>query len=167
MATQTRARSKNADAFETGDLSVYGGIVSGFVSEYAETLDCTPAAVLQAVEAEGIDLYFDTAEQNGGKERDRPTAPEKRCLAMPEQELALLREAVENGHVPHVSQSDPEPTGAVVEGDGGQLNFEFGPKDERLQLRVSPATKAALAAEAEAQGETLSAVARRALRHAL
>jgi hypothetical protein len=49
---------------------------------------------LPAVEAEGIELILDTAEPKGqGKNRDRPTDPELRCLALRKKDFARLVEA--------------------------------------------------------------------------
>jgi hypothetical protein len=83
---------------ERGELSVWGGIVSARLSDYAGALDSTPQAVLGAVEAEGITPAVDTAEPKGrGDDRDRPTEPELRCLAFTRRDFARLVEAVGDG----------------------------------------------------------------------
>lgn len=78
-----------------GELSVWGGIVSARLEDYAGALETTPKAVLGAVEAEGIDPMLDTAEPKGqGKDRDRPTEPGLRCLALRWEDFQRLVEAV-------------------------------------------------------------------------
>ena len=64
-----------------GEIHVWGGIVSGRVAHLAGALETTPGALLDAVDAAGVTPMVDTAKQNGRKDRDRPTDPEKRCLA--------------------------------------------------------------------------------------
>lgn len=100
----------------TGKLSLWGGIVSARLEDYAGTLEMTPEAVLGAVEAEGIDPMLDTAEPKGqGKDWDRPTEPGLRCLALRWEDFQRLVEAV--GYDPagneEPKRSDPEPMGAA------------------------------------------------------
>jgi hypothetical protein len=77
-----------------GDLNEHGGIISGRVTQYADALQITTGAVLEAVEAAGVTPMVDTARQNDGKERDRPTDPDRRCLAMTRNDFArVLTEA--------------------------------------------------------------------------
>jgi hypothetical protein len=77
-----------------GELSVWGGIVSARLSDYAGALDSTPQAVLDAVEAEGITPAVDTAEAKGrGDDRERPTEPGLRCLAFTREDFRRLVEA--------------------------------------------------------------------------
>lgn len=73
-------RSKGVDRHTSGDLEAWGGIMSGHVSDWSEALDTTPEAFLKACES--VELLVDTAEQNNQKDRDRPTDPALRCVAM-------------------------------------------------------------------------------------
>ncbi len=84
QGTATPARSKGVSAHRSGDiLEVWGGIVSAKLEQWAEELGCTPDDVLGAVDSAGIDPITDTAEPKGrGKDRDRPTDPALRCLAL-------------------------------------------------------------------------------------
>jgi hypothetical protein len=78
-----------------GELSVWGGIVSARLTDYAGALGTAPEEVLGAVEREGIEPMLDTAEPKGrGKDRDRPTDPELRCLALTREDFTRLVEAI-------------------------------------------------------------------------
>ncbi|WP_263842053.1 hypothetical protein [Salinibacter sp.] len=83
-----------------GALESWGGIVSGRVTDYAEAIGTSPEAVLRA--AEEVELVFDTAKPKGrGKDRDRPTDPALRCLAMTaESARRLVETARSNGPEP-------------------------------------------------------------------
>jgi hypothetical protein len=82
FATSTR--------FERGAVESWGSIVSGRVADYAEELGVSPADVLEAVRAAGIDLLVDTAVPKN-RETDRPTAPELRCIAMARRDFQALQ----------------------------------------------------------------------------
>ena len=91
--TGVSARSKGVKMHTSGALESWGGVVSGHLSDYAEAIGCGPEAVLKA--AEEVELLFDTAEAKGqGKERDRPTDPALRCLAMTADSARQLAEIV-------------------------------------------------------------------------
>jgi hypothetical protein len=77
-----------------GELSVWGGIASARLSDYAGALETSPQAILDAVDAEGIDLILDTAEKGQASDRERPTSPELRCLAFTREDFRRLVEAV-------------------------------------------------------------------------
>jgi len=79
---------------ERGKIEAWGGIVAARLSDYAGARDSTPEAVLDAVDAEGIDPAVDTAEAKGREDHDRPTSPELRCLAFTREDFARLVEAV-------------------------------------------------------------------------
>jgi hypothetical protein len=76
--------------FERGALEAWGSIVSGRVADYAEELGVSPADVLEAVGAAGIDLLVDTAVPKN-RETDRPTAPGLRCIAMTRRDFQALQ----------------------------------------------------------------------------
>lgn len=83
---------------ERGQIEAWGGIVSARLAGYADALGTTPEAVLGAVETAGAEPILDTAEPKGhGKDRDRPTEPELRCLAFSREDFRRLVEAVETG----------------------------------------------------------------------
>ena len=46
--TSATARRRGVDAFESGTLESWGGIVSGTVQDYAEAFGVPPTAVVQA-----------------------------------------------------------------------------------------------------------------------
>jgi len=77
--TSATARRRGVDAFESGTLESWGGIVSGTVQDYAEALGVHPTAVVEA--SSRVPLLFDTAETKGG-DYDRSEEPEKRCLGL-------------------------------------------------------------------------------------
>ena len=79
--TSATARRRGVDAFESGTLESWGGIVSGTVQDYAEAFGVNPAVVVEA--SDRVPLLFDTAETKGrGKDYDRSEEPEKRCLGL-------------------------------------------------------------------------------------
>ncbi len=84
QGTATPARSKGVSAHRSGDsLEAWGGIVSAHLEDWAAELNATAEDILGAVESAGIDPVTDTAEPKGrGKDRDRPTDPALRCLAL-------------------------------------------------------------------------------------
>jgi hypothetical protein len=60
----------------------------------AGALNSTPEEVLDAVERKGIEPMLDTAKPKGqGKDRDRPTDPGLRCLALTRENFGRLVEA--------------------------------------------------------------------------
>lgn len=78
-----------------GELSVWGGIVSARLEDIAGALETAPGKVLGRLKAEGIEPMLDTAEPKGqGKDRDRPTDPGLRCLALTREDFGRLVEAV-------------------------------------------------------------------------
>ncbi|MCS3629283.1 hypothetical protein GGP53_003163 [Salinibacter ruber] len=65
--------------------------MSAHLEDFADELGCTPQDVLVAVESAGIDPLVDTAESKGrGKDRDRPTDPALRCLALTTDDVQTL-----------------------------------------------------------------------------
>ncbi len=48
-----------------GELSVWGGIASARLSDYAGALETSPQAILDAVDTEGVDPIVDTADPKG------------------------------------------------------------------------------------------------------
>jgi hypothetical protein len=101
--TGEMTRRKGVEKHESGALEGWGGIVSGRVSDYADALGVSPEAVVQA--AEEVDLMLDTAAPKGrGKDRDRPTDPALRCLAMTVESARRLAEIARS--------NDPEPAHA-------------------------------------------------------
>ncbi len=106
-----------------GELSVWGGIVSARLDDIAGALETAPGKVLDRLEAEGIEPMLDTAEPKGqGKDRDRPTDPELRCLALTREDFGRLVEAVGSGPVASETagsrgeepkRSDPAPVAAT------------------------------------------------------
>ena len=108
--TGKMARSKGVKMHTSGALESWGGVVSGHVADYAEAIGCGPEAVLNA--AEEVELLFDTAEAKGqGKERDRPTDPALRCLAMTAENARRLVEIVRsndgNSNETEANQAEP------------------------------------------------------------
>lgn len=91
-----------------GDRSIesWGGVHTGTVQEWANSLGCTPAEVVEAIEAAGIELLVDTSKQKR-QERDRPTDPELRSVAMVPEEAEKLRDAVGNGAGPQEAEQIP------------------------------------------------------------
>jgi hypothetical protein len=106
-----------------GKLSVWGGIVSARLEDIAGTLETAPGKVLDRLEAEGIEPMLDTAEPKGqGKDRDRPTDPGLRCLALTREDFGRLVEAVGSeavapeaagSHDKEPKRSDPAAVGAT------------------------------------------------------
>ena len=91
--TAVQARAADVEPHTTGDLEAWGGIVSGTVEAFADALGTDCETVLQA--AESVPVLVDTAEPKGqGEDRDRPTDPALRSLAVTESTLERLREAV-------------------------------------------------------------------------
>jgi hypothetical protein len=93
----TPARKLDAPAFDTQGassvpgLSVYCGIVSGFLQSYATAWGTTPAAVLDAIERTGIRPMVDTAQAANNREtHTRPDDPARRCLAFQEADVRQL-----------------------------------------------------------------------------
>ncbi|WP_251965915.1 hypothetical protein [Salinibacter ruber] len=84
QGTATPNRAQGVSPHRSGDsLEAWGGIVSAHLDDWAEELGCTPEDVLRGVGSTGIDPITDTAESKGrGKDRDRPTDPALRCLAL-------------------------------------------------------------------------------------
>jgi len=80
-----------------GEIEAWGGIVSARLSDYAEALDTTAEAVLEAAETAGVEPILDTAEPKGQSDAERPTEPELRCLAFSREHFARIVEAVETG----------------------------------------------------------------------
>jgi len=75
---------------------MWGGIVSGRVTTLAAALETTADDLLRAKEEQDVSTMVDTLEPKGrGKDRDRPTDPEKRCLAFTTKALGDLRDAIE------------------------------------------------------------------------
>ena len=100
---------------ERGEIEAWGGIVSARLSDYASALDSTPQAVLDAVEAEGIEPAVDTAEPKGqGSDEERPTDPELRCLAFTREDFAQLVDAVASEAVTHETRGDSPGEEAAV-----------------------------------------------------
>jgi hypothetical protein len=87
-------------------IEAWGGVLTGTVQEWADALDCTPAEVVEAIEAAGIELLVDTSKQKR-QERDRPTDPQLRSLAMVPEEASALRDAVGDGEGPHQAEQIP------------------------------------------------------------
>ncbi len=106
-----------------GELSVWGGIVSARLTDYAGALETAPQAILGAVERKGIEPILDTAEPKGqGKDRDRPTDPGLRCLALTREDFTRLVEAIGSdpvasetagSHDEEPKRSDPAPVAAT------------------------------------------------------
>ena len=75
-----------------GEITFYGGIGSARVTAWADALDTTPEAVVNA--ASVVPPLMDTAQQKGRKKRDRPTAPHLRCIAWNAHDLPEVRAAL-------------------------------------------------------------------------
>ncbi|MCS4172073.1 hypothetical protein GGQ05_003565 [Salinibacter ruber] len=91
--TATPNRAQGVSAHASGDtLEAWGGIVSAHLEDWAAELDTTAEDVLGAVDSAGIDPITDTAEPKGrGKDRDRPTDPGLRCLALTTDDVQTLK----------------------------------------------------------------------------
>ena len=106
-----------------GELSVWGGIVSARLEDIAGALETEPGKVLDRLEAEGIEPMLDTAEPKGqGKDRDRPTDPGLRCLALTREDFTRLVEAIGSepvapeaagSHDEEPKRPDPAPVAAT------------------------------------------------------
>jgi hypothetical protein len=94
------------DAKGNRSIESWGGVHTGTVQEWANSLDCTPAEVVEAIEAAGIELMVDTSRQKR-QERDRAQSPDLRSLAMVPEEAEKLRDAVGNGEGPHEADQIP------------------------------------------------------------
>ena len=86
-----RADALNAQA-DHGEITFYGGIGSARVTAWADALDTTPEAVVNA--ASVVPPLMDTAQQKGRKKRDRATAPHLRCIAWNASDLPEVRTAI-------------------------------------------------------------------------
>ncbi|MCS4116318.1 hypothetical protein GGP49_003270 [Salinibacter ruber] len=127
-----------------GELSVWGGIVSARLTDYAGALETAPQAILGAVEREGIEPILDMAEPKGqGKDRDRPTDPRLRCLALTREDFGRLVEAVGDGHDEGPKRSDPGGRGryaAVLAGPPFRGFHELGqPNGSGHRTAAAPA----------------------------
>ncbi|MCS4181971.1 hypothetical protein GGQ07_003435 [Salinibacter ruber] len=127
-----------------GELSMWGGIVSARLKDIAGALETGPQAILGAVEREGIEPILDTAEPKGqGKDRDRPTDPRLRCLALTREDFRRLVEAVGDGHDEGAKRSDPSGRGryaAVLAGPPFQGFYELGqPNGSGHRTAAAPA----------------------------
>ncbi|WP_251942260.1 hypothetical protein [Salinibacter ruber] len=93
QGTATPNRAQGVSPHASGDtLEAWGGIVSAHLEDWAAELNCTPDDVLGAVDSAGIDPITDTAENKGrGKDRDRPTDPGLRCLALTTDDAQTLK----------------------------------------------------------------------------
>lgn len=87
-----RADALNAH-IDHGEITFYGGIGSARVTAWADALDTTPEAVVNAADA--VPPIMDTAKQKGQKKRDRATAPNLRCIAWNAGDLPEVRAALE------------------------------------------------------------------------
>jgi hypothetical protein len=87
-------------------LESWGGVLSGTLEEWADALSCDPGEVVETIDAAGIELLVDTARQKR-QERDRPTTPELRSVAMVPEEAEKLRDAVGNGEGPQEADQIP------------------------------------------------------------
>jgi len=58
----------------------------------------TPERLLQA--CEDVDLLFDTAEQNGSKDRDCPTGPALRCVAVTDEAAEAVANRINSSAAP-------------------------------------------------------------------
>lgn len=97
--SETAARSRGVDPYESGGLTAWGGIVSGTLAEWADAFGCTPAAILEA--AEQVPVMNDTGEPKGrGKNRDRPADPELRSLTLTSENADRLRALCEDQAAP-------------------------------------------------------------------
>jgi hypothetical protein len=74
------------------ELHVWGGIVSARVSDLADELGAQPQEVAQALQ--DVPCLVDTAEQKR-QERDRPTDPSLRSVALTTGQLEELRSELE------------------------------------------------------------------------
>ncbi|MCS4159482.1 hypothetical protein [Salinibacter ruber] len=93
QGTATPNRAQGVSPHASGDsLEAWGGIVSAHLEDWADELGCTPEDVLGAVDSAGIEPLVDTAESKGrGKDRDRPTDPSLRCLALTTDDVQTLK----------------------------------------------------------------------------
>jgi len=80
---------------DTAELHVWGGIVSARVADLADALDATPEQLLDALEESGVEPLTDTAKQKR-QERDRPTDPALRSIALTTEALETLRDTLRN-----------------------------------------------------------------------
>ncbi len=94
------------DAKGNRSIEAWGGVLTGTVQEWADALGCTPAEVVDTIEAQGIELLVDTSRQKRQK-RNRPTDPQLRSLAMVPEEASALRDAVGDGEGPHEAEQIP------------------------------------------------------------
>lgn len=102
------------DPSGSAGLEAWGGVLTGTVQEWAEALDCDPSTVVDTIEAAGIELLVDTARQKR-QERERPTDPELRSVAMVPGEAEALKDAVDAGGTsPSADQIPPERSGETA-----------------------------------------------------
>jgi len=77
------------------ELHVWGGIVSARVADLADALDATSEELLEALEESEAEPLVDTAAQKR-QERDRPTDPALRSIALTTEALETLRDTLRN-----------------------------------------------------------------------
>lgn len=86
----TVVRTEGVARYTSGTIEAWGGIASASVADWAEHFDCTPEDVLQTIEQAGVEPLVDTAKQKG-QDRERPTDPALRCLALTTTDTQTLK----------------------------------------------------------------------------
>lgn len=92
MPRHTVVRTEGVDRHRSGTIEAWGGIASASVADWAEHFGCTPTEILSALDAADVTPIVDTAEQKGqGEDRERPTDPTLRCLALTTDDAQTLQ----------------------------------------------------------------------------
>ena len=87
------ARSRAHPDAATDDLTTWGGIHAGRVTAWADALDCTTDAVVNATA--DVPPLMDTGTRPSNYENHtRPTAPELRCIAWNAEDVPRVRAVV-------------------------------------------------------------------------
>lgn len=165
-ARAVQARSHDVDPHTSGDgLEAWGGIISAHLDDWAKELNCTPNAVLDAVETAGIEPVVDTAEPKGqGKDRARPTDPALRSLALTRDDAKRLRSVCDKADPESSAGGSTECTVALTTQD--REKAMNGTKSEDLRVRVTPSTYEKVEAAAKRENSTVSGWVRERMRKA-
>lgn len=147
-----------------GELSEWGGIVSGRVTAWADALNVSTETFLRAIEEADVEMMVDTAREKGG-EYDRSTDPSLRCLAMSRDEAERLRSLCDKADPADSGQDSSSPAVAISVRDPNEpMN---GTKSEDLRVRVTPDVYERVEIAAERENRTVSGWVRQWMRRGL
>ncbi len=169
--TNAHSRLQDTAPHEHGALGVACGVVAGRLTQYADALGCTPAAVLYAVRAYSVPLLNDTGRSKPGEQHERPRDPTLRSLAMTVEAYKQLQAVTRSLSCP---TSDHRSHGPVrlsktlrPRHEPEKTMPETAKKIENVKVRMSPALRAAIEREAQREGRSVSGYMRRLARRDL